>query len=151
MGRCLWSLMLWAVWMAQGGAAGAAGASPWAAEIGRGGRILMIRHAHAPGSGDPDHFTIGDCRTQRNLNDEGRRQARRIGAWFREQGIDSVRLFSSQWCRCLETARLLGFGEPEELKALNSFFQRPRDREPNLKALRDFHRLMSSSPAARYM
>lgn len=98
----------------------------------------MIRHALAPGSGDPANFRIGDCSTQRNLDDRGRDQARRIGRWLRAYGVDSARVFSSQWCRCRETAELLDLGTVAELPALNSFFERPQDRAPNLAALRSF-------------
>lgn len=103
-----------------------------------GGRVLMIRHAYAPGSGDPDNFQIGDCATQRNLNGAGRKQARRIGAWLRAEGITTARVYTSQWCRCRETAELIGLGPVTDLPALNSFYERPRDREPNLAALGDF-------------
>jgi phosphohistidine phosphatase SixA len=103
-----------------------------------GGHILMIRHALAPGNGDPPNFKIGDCATQRNLNDTGRNQARSIGMWLRNNGITSARVYSSQWCRCLETARLLDLGPVQELAALNSFYERAQDREPNLRALNDF-------------
>jgi phosphohistidine phosphatase SixA len=103
-----------------------------------GGHILMIRHALAPGSGDPTHFRIGDCSTQRNLDDRGRKQARAIGDWLRSKGITTARIYSSQWCRCLETAELLRFGPVTQLPALNSFYELPQDREPNLKALRKF-------------
>lgn len=103
-----------------------------------GGHILMIRHALAPGNGDPPNFKIGDCATQRNLDDTGRDQARRIGEWLRKNGVTSARVYSSQWCRCLETARLLNLGSVQELSALNSFYERPQDREPNLKALNEF-------------
>jgi broad specificity phosphatase PhoE len=109
-----------------------------ASELDAGGRVLLIRHAYAPGSGDPDDFRIGDCSTQRNLNDQGRTQARRIGQWLRSRGIVSARVYASQWCRCLETADRIGIGPVAELPALNSFFERPQDREPNLKALRAF-------------
>jgi len=98
----------------------------------------MIRHALAPGSGDPDNFRVGDCTTQRNLNERGRNQARRIGAWLRAGGIQAARVYSSQWCRCLETATLMAVGPVTELPTLNSFFERPQDREPNLSALRAF-------------
>ncbi len=98
----------------------------------------MIRHATAPGSGDPENFQIGDCSTQRNLDDRGRAQARAIGEWLRSSGIKKARMFSSQWCRCLETANLINLGSVTQLPALNSFYDRPQDREPNLKALRDF-------------
>jgi len=103
-----------------------------------GGHILMIRHALAPGFGDPDDFQIGDCSTQRNLDDRGREQARDIGKWLRSKGITSARVYSSQWCRCLETAALIDMGPVTELPALNSFFELTQDREPNLKALREF-------------
>ena len=72
--------------------------------------ILMIRHAHAPSTGDPANFRIGDCSTQRNLDDRGRKQARAIGDWLRSKSITSARVYSSQWCRCLETAELLEMG-----------------------------------------
>lgn len=103
-----------------------------------GGHILMIRHALAPGTGDPVDFRIGDCSTQRNLDDRGRQQARSIGDWLRSKGITSAKVYSSQWCRCLETANLLQMGPVEELPALNSFYELTQNREPNLKALRKF-------------
>lgn len=103
-----------------------------------GGHLLMIRHALAPGTGDPANFRIGDCSTQRNLDDRGREQARAIGNWLRSNGITSARVYSSQWCRCLETAKLLEIGPVAELPALNSFYELTQNREPNLKALRNF-------------
>ena len=103
-----------------------------------GGHILTIRHALAPGNGDPPNFKIGDCATQRNLDDTGRDQARSIGVWLRNNGVTSARVYSSQWCRCLETARLLNLGPVQELAALNSYYERVQDREPNLRALNDF-------------
>jgi broad specificity phosphatase PhoE len=103
-----------------------------------GGHILMIRHALAPGTGDPANFQIGDCSTQRNLDDRGRDQARAIGDWLRSKGITAARVYSSQWCRCLETAKLLQMGPVKELPALNSFYELTENREPNLKALRQF-------------
>ena len=98
----------------------------------------MIRHALAPGSGDPPNFTIGDCTTQRNLDESGRNQARKIGDWLRSNGVTSARVYSSQWCRCLETAALIGIGSVRELPALNSFYERVQDREPNIAALKSF-------------
>ena len=103
-----------------------------------GGHILVIRHALAPGRGDPPNFKIGDCSTQRNLDDSGRTQARSIGTWLRTKGIKSARIYSSQWCRCLETANLIDLGPVHELAALNSFYEKTEDREPNLKALNQF-------------
>ena len=103
-----------------------------------GGHILMIRHAMAPGNGDPSNFRIGDCETQRNLDDSGRAQAQNIGEWLRTRGVESARVYSSQWCRCLETADLIGLEPVHELSALNSFYERLQDREPNIRALNDF-------------
>jgi len=103
-----------------------------------GGHILMIRHALAPGTGDPANFRIGDCSTQRNLDDRGRAQASAIGKLLRSKGITSARVYSSQWCRCRETAELLEMGSVAELPVLNSFYELTQDREPHLKALRKF-------------
>jgi len=103
-----------------------------------GNAVLMIRHALAPGVGDPEGFILDDCSTQRNLNQAGREQAKAIGQWLRSHNIQRVKIYSSQWCRCLETARLMQMGEVTPLAALNSFFQRPEDREPNLSTLKTF-------------
>jgi broad specificity phosphatase PhoE len=102
------------------------------------GAVLLIRHAIAPGIGDPADFRLGDCATQRTLSEEGRQQARAIGRWLRAHGVANARVYSSQWCRCLETAALLDLGPVTELPALNSFFERQQDREPILAALREF-------------
>jgi phosphohistidine phosphatase SixA len=110
----------------------------WAAFAKGGGVVALMRHALAPGTGDPDNFSIGDCSTQRNLSDAGRDQARATGELIRRQGIAGLKLYSSQWCRCLETARLLGFGEPEPFSALNSLFARPQNTKPQMSALKRF-------------
>ncbi|MBK9019068.1 MAG: histidine phosphatase family protein [Sulfuritalea sp.] len=120
-----------------------ASASPAAAgqplaELAKPGRLLMLRHATAPGNGDPPGFRLDDCATQRNLDAEGRRQAADLGQRLARAGIVRARVYSSQWCRCLETARLLGLGPVEPLPALNSFYPRPEEREARLAALRDF-------------
>ena len=103
-----------------------------------GGYVVMLRHARAPGVGDPVDFRLDDCATQRNLDEQGRAQARRLGERLRAHGIERAAVYSSQWCRCLETAELLDLGPVQELPALNSFFRRPADREPRLDALRAF-------------
>ena len=72
--------------------------------------------------GDPSVFELNDCRTQRNLSEEGRNQAKRIGARFREDGMARVWIYSSQWCRCRKTAGLFDLGTVEDLSILNSFF-----------------------------
>ena len=103
-----------------------------------GGHILMIRHAMAPGFGDPDNIKIGDCSTQRNLDKSGRKQSKDIGKWLKSNNIKASAIYSSQWCRCMETAELLDLGTVKELPALNSFFQMTENREPNLRALNQF-------------
>jgi phosphohistidine phosphatase SixA len=108
------------------------------AELAKPGRVLMLRHANAPGTGDPPHFRLDDCATQRNLDQSGRTQARALGQSLARAGITQARIYSSQWCRCLETARLLELGPVEPLPALNSFYQRSLDREARLLALRKF-------------
>jgi broad specificity phosphatase PhoE len=72
------------------------------------------------------------------LDDRGRKQARSIGDWLRSNGVTSARVYSSQWCRCLETAELLEMGSVADLPALNSFYELRQNREPNLKALSRF-------------
>lgn len=101
------------------------------------GHVLMLRHAYAPGTGDPANFAVDDCATQRNLNDRGREQARVWGDRLREAGIVPGRVLSSQWCRCLETARLMDIGAVAEFTPLNSFFERRQDRDKLIGALRE--------------
>lgn len=84
-----------------------------------GGVVLAARHALAPGNFDPPGFKIGDCSTQRNLSDEGRAQARRLGAWLTQRGLKPAQVRSSPWCRCDETARL-AFGRTQAWMALGS-------------------------------
>lgn len=110
-------------------------AALWAA-LKSGGHVALLRHALAPGTGDPANFTIGDCRTQRNLSDVGRAQAERIGERFRMNGIESARVFTSQWCRCVDTARHLALGPVTELPPLNSFFRNPDRGERQTRALK---------------
>lgn len=86
------------------------------------GYVVIMRHALAPGTGDPANFKLTDCSTQRNLSAGGRKQAVKIGEAFKKRNIRVVRVLSSQWCRCLETARLLNLGKVESFPAINSFF-----------------------------
>jgi len=102
------------------------------------GHFAMIRHAYAPGNGDPANFKIDDCNTQRNLDERGRAQARKIGALFRQNGIAEPAIYASQWCRCRETATLLGLGIVSDLPSLNSFYEREENKQPQMKALRAF-------------
>jgi broad specificity phosphatase PhoE len=93
------------------------------------GAIALMRHALAPGGGDPDGFTLGDCRTQRNLSDQGRDQARRIGAALRAEGIAFDAVWASEWCRSFETAELVDMGAVQARPMLNSFFGGRGDRQ----------------------
>ena len=87
------------------------------------GYVLLIRHALAPGVGDPANFTLGDCSTQRNLSDEGRQDAREIGEWLKRLEIKIKGIETSRWCRARETAELLGLGRVRPNKNLDSLFQ----------------------------
>ena len=88
----------------------------------RGQAIVLFRHANAPGIGDPPDMRLGDCSTQRNLDADGRAQARRIGDAFRRQGITVGLVLSSAWCRTVETAELAFPGQVRIETAFNSFF-----------------------------
>jgi phosphohistidine phosphatase SixA len=90
-----------------------------AALLRQGGAVIAFRHALAPGTFDPPGFQPGVCNTQRNLDDAGRAQARRIGEWFKAAGLQPSRVRSSPWCRCLDTATL-AFGQVEPWAALGS-------------------------------
>ena len=90
-------------------------------ELKQGGKLIFIRHAYAPGGGDPINFDINVCNTQRNLNNSGRNQADKIGSLFKDNNITTDKVYSSEWCRCKETA-LIAFNQFETKKFLNSFF-----------------------------
>lgn len=101
-----------------------------------GGVVVAFRHALAPGTFDPPGFTLGDCSSQRNLNGEGRAQARRIGAWFQSRTLQPAAVRSSPWCRCLDTATL-AFGRAEPWAPLGSPRGNPdASRGPHLQQLR---------------
>lgn len=91
--------------------------------------FAMIRHARAPGIGDPKGFKIDDCKTQRNLSLAGTEQAKALGKTLRSQLGPDFSVFTSQWCRCRDTARYLNDNKFTELPLLNSFFQNQQDAE----------------------
>ena len=101
------------------------------------GKVIFMRHALAPGFGDPQAFRIDDCSSQRNLNSAGREQARALGVSLRQAGVLPVAIYSSQWCRCWQTAELLALGDYQQHPGLNSFFQNIVDREQTLARLAD--------------
>lgn len=104
----------------------------------RPGVIAIMRHAIAPGTGDPANFQLTDCSTQRNLDERGRAQARAVGRAIRENGVVIDRVLSSQWCRCLETAELLQLVQVEEFPALNSFFSDRSTEDAQTEETRNF-------------
>ena len=108
-------------------------------ELKKGGKFIFIRHAYAPGGGDPDNFDVNDCDTQRNLNDLGKFQAKKIGHIFKRNKIPIEKVFSSEWCRCKETA-LLSFKKFETKNFLNSFFSTKfaHKKEGQIKDLKNF-------------
>jgi phosphohistidine phosphatase SixA len=86
-----------------------------------GGKLIFIRHAYAPGNGDPAGFNLNDCSTQRNLSEDGRKQAQRIGEFFTKNKIEIDKVLSSEWCRCKETAKI-AFKNYSTNSFLNSFY-----------------------------
>ncbi len=100
--------------------------------------IIFIRHALAPGTGDPANFDVNQCSTQRNLSEQGRLQAVDIGARLRDLGVEGVPVYTSQWCRCAETAQLMAVGPVQDQPLLNSFFGSPADGPAQLKKLKQW-------------
>ena len=110
------------------------------------GGVLLIRHAATEsGLGDPPGFVIGQCRTQRNLNEPGRQASRALGVWLQAQNFKPDGVRSSQWCRCQDTARL-AFGVYEDWPALNSTFAGQGDPAAQQQALRE---RLQALPAGR--
>lgn len=101
------------------------------------GTVIMIRHALAPGFGDPSQFDLNRCDTQRNLDHRGRTQSRAIGQAMRDAGFQARGVLSSPWCRCMETAELMNLGAVERFDGLSSFFQNHAPRGYTLKRLRE--------------
>lgn len=134
--RATW-LVVWLGWLALVGPSQAADeVAAWQA-LSEDGWVVLMRHALAPGTGDPAGFELGDCTTQRNLSEDGRAQARAIGERFREQGVEVGAVRSSRWCRCLETARLLALGDVVPTPALDSFFRRQERAEAQTARVRE--------------
>lgn len=109
----------------------------------QGEAFAIMRHAQAPGTGDPSNFKLEDCTTQRNLSQEGRDQARQLGARLKSAGIASAKVYTSAWCRVSETAELLGLGPVEKLKHLNSFI---RDDDGGQQHIKEFDAWLKAVP-----
>ena len=107
-----------------------------------GGKLIFIRHAYAPGSGDPQNFNLNDCSTQRNLNHSGREQSKNIGKLFSRHDIEINNVYSSEWCRCKETASI-AFNKFETKKFLNSFYS-AQFAENKKKQVKEFHKFINN-------
>ncbi|MBU3612118.1 histidine phosphatase family protein [Polynucleobacter sp. MG-27-Goln-C1] len=106
-----------------------------------GQHVLLMRHADAPGYGDPQGYQLNQCATQRNLGERGRKQAQAIGEWLTKQGITKAQVYSSAWCRCLDTATLLNKGSVKKEAALGSFFD---DMSQSKKQTEDLAKLIQA-------
>ena len=106
----------------------------------KGGNIIFIRHAIAPGNGDPQNFDISNCSTQRNLSKDGELQALKIGKFFKKNDIHLTKVLSSEWCRCKDTAKI-AFGNYETKNFLNSFYDE-RFSENKDKQILDFQKFI---------
>ncbi|WP_225984745.1 histidine phosphatase family protein [Noviherbaspirillum aerium] len=103
------------------GAAALADQALWP-KLRQGGHVILMRHAvTVPGVGDPSSFALGDCSTQRNLSAQGRDDARQIGKLFRDKAIPVEEVWSSRWCRCIDTA-LIAFEGVKTMSMLDSIF-----------------------------
>jgi len=97
--------------------------------------IIFLRHAIAPGFGDPDNFNLNNCNTQRNLNKEGILQSKNIGTYFKSNNIRFSEALSSEWCRCKDTVKEMKIGKWKTFSGLNSFFQGYSNKDKVLKKL----------------
>jgi len=107
-----------------------------------GGKLIFIRHAHAPGNGDPENFNLKDCSSQRNLNQEGINQSKKIGLFFAQNKIKIDKVLSSEWCRCKDTAKY-AFNNYKTFDALNSFYD-ARFAKNKAKQIKDLKKYISS-------
>ena len=107
--------------------------------LSEGGKLIFIRHAYAPGTGDPDNFDLSNCNTQRNLNKEGVEQAKNIRKFFLKNHIESSIVLSSEWCRCKQTAKY-AFKQYKTKSFLNSFFSQKfaHNKAKQIKELKEF-------------
>ena len=110
-----------------------------------GEKLIFIRHAYAPGSGDPNNFNLNDCSTQRNLSEDGRKQAQKIGEFFKKNQINIEKVFSSEWCRCKETAEI-AFEDYSTKNFLNSFYSAKyiKNKTKQIEELSDYVRHFKS-------
>ena len=111
-----------------------------------GEKLIFIRHAYAPGSGDPNNFNLNDCSTQRNLSKNGKKQAQKIGKFFKNNKIKIENVLSSEWCRCKETAKI-AFNDYSTKSFLNSFYspKYSKNKDKQVKELNEYVRQLQST------
>ena len=126
-----------------------ASASPLAEKLRTSEYVLLMRHALAPGVGDPQGYSLDRCETQRNLDEQGKQQAVRAGQWLRKQGIQSATVLSSVWCRCQQTADRLGYGPVTIEPSLASFFDTPDRAQTQNQAMQRMLANMLSQPTRK--
>jgi len=121
-------------------------------KVENGSALIIMRHALAPGNGDPIEFDVNRCETQRNLSNAGRLQAKRIGETIKTHGINDAEIYTSQWCRCIDTGIDLGFSTPTELPLLNSFYQNRSTADSQTEQLRHWvlNRLTTPEPTDKH-
>jgi broad specificity phosphatase PhoE len=133
-----WAVMAWA--------APPAGDAAVVRALRDGGVAVLVRHAQTtPGVGDPPGMALGNCASQRNLNDEGRAQAKRLGEWFRKHRVQPTAVRNSVWCRARDTARL-AFGRHDDWPALNNLFD---DRSRQAEQTAEVHRYLGELRAGQ--
>ena len=105
----------------------------------QGNNVIFIRHALAPGNGDPKNFNLNKCETQRNLSNQGITQSKNIGLFFQKNSIPIYKVYSSEWCRCKDTAKY-AFQKFNTLSALNSFFSGKfvKNKDKQIQNLKNF-------------
>ena len=115
-------------------------------QLKEGEKLIFIRHAYAPGNGDPNNFNLNDCSTQRNLNIDGRKQAKVIGEFFRENKFKIYKVLSSEWCRCKETANI-AFQDFSTNSFLNSFYSSKyaKNKDKQVEALNNYIKQFKSN------
>ena len=111
-----------------------------------GEKLIFIRHAYAPGNGDPSNFNLDDCSTQRNLSEDGKKQAKYIGDFFIRNKIKIDKVLSSEWCRCKETAQI-AFEDFSTKNFLNSFYSSKyaKNKKKQVKELNEYVKKFKSN------
>jgi phosphohistidine phosphatase SixA len=85
-------------------------------ELRQGGYVLYFRHASTDfGQSDERMDSYEDCAHQRKLTEQGRAEARSIGASIRMLRIPFGRVLASPFCRTVDTAQL-AFGRAEKIQ-----------------------------------